>query len=174
MWKKLSSKTVFEHPRLTLGLDEILLPNGNKINYLIYEDLGDVVMIVCERDGKVLLQKEYTWPSDAMLFHLPGGVINKGEKPEIAANRELMEEAGYRAKNLQHLGKFLVHNRRSKAYTYVFLATDLVEESIDADQEEYIEPYWFTEVEVDGLIKKGEIVNHYLLSSWNFYKVRDK
>lgn len=174
MWKKLSSKTVFEHPKLTLGLDEILLPNGNKINYLVYEDLGDVAMIICERDGKVLLQKEYTWPSDTMLYHLPGGVVNKDEKPEVAANRELMEEAGYRADNLSCLGKFLVHNRRSKAYTYVYLATDLVKESIDADQEEYIEPYWLTEAEVDGLIKKGEIINHYLLSSWNFYKVRDK
>lgn len=47
MWKKLSSKTVFEHPRLTLIEDEVELPSGKKTTYLLRKpDDGDAEEVI--------------------------------------------------------------------------------------------------------------------------------
>ncbi len=174
VWQKLSTKTILEHPRLTVVTDEILLSDHSTTNYLRFENVRDVVMVIAEQQGKIILQKEFTYPYNDFIYHLPGGDIKPDEEPDIAANRELSEEAGYRADSLELIGKFLVSNRRTTAWTYVYHATDLTETAKQPDPEEEIEVYWFTPREIDTMIKNGEIVNHYVLSSWNFYKVREQ
>lgn len=59
MWKKLSSKDLFTHPRLSLIEDEVLLPNGLKTTYLKFKDDGHcgVTIIARNSEGKILLQK---------------------------------------------------------------------------------------------------------------------
>ena len=171
MWRTVSSKEVFNHPRLTLVEDEIILPNGHKISYLKDKDSGGcAVTIIAKRDGKILIQREYSYPPNQKLFQFPGGAVPTGEKPEIGANRELMEEMGFRANKLELLGSYLINNRRSKMKMYVYVATDLVEESIDADPEEDIECFWFSEDEISRMIKNGEIINVHSLASWCLYK----
>ena len=171
MWKTVSSKEIFNHPRLTLIEDEILLPNGHQISYLKDKDNGGcAVTIIAKRDGKILIQREYSYPPNQKLFQFPGGAVPAGEKPEIGANRELMEEVGLRANKLELLGSYLINNRRSKMKMYVFVGTDLVEESLDADPEEDIESFWFSEDEIARMIKNGDIINVHSLASWCLYK----
>jgi ADP-ribose pyrophosphatase len=171
MWKTVSSKEIFNHPHLTLIEDEIILPNGYKISYLKDKDNGGcAVTIIAKRDGKILIQREYSYPPNQKLFQFPGGAVPAGEKPEIGANRELMEEMGFRANKLELLGSYLINNRRSKMKMYVYVATDLVEESLDADPEEDIESFWFSEDEIARMIKNGGIINVHSLASWCLYK----
>jgi len=171
MWKTVSSKEIFNHPRLTLIEDEIILPSGHKISYLKDKDNGGcAVTVIAKRDGKILIQREYSYPPNQKLFQFPGGAVPAGEKPEIGANRELMEEMGFRANKLELLGSYLINNRRSKMKMYVYVATDLVEESLDADPEEDIESFWFSEDEIARMIKNGEIINVHTLASWCLYK----
>ncbi len=170
MWKTISSKEIFNHPRLTLIEDEIILPSGHKIDYLKYKDTGScAVTIIAKRDGKILIQREYSYPPNQKLFQFPGGAVPTEEKPEIGANRELMEEMGFKANQLELLGSYLVDNRRSNMKMYVYLATDLVKESLDADPEEDIENFWFFENEIAKMIKDGDIINVHTLASWCLY-----
>jgi ADP-ribose pyrophosphatase len=171
MWKTVSSKEIFNHPRLTLIEDEIILPNGHRINYLKDKDNGGcAVTIITKRDGKILIQREYSYPPNQKLFQFPGGAVPAGEEPEIGANRELMEEMGFRANKLELLGSYLINNRRSKKKMYVYVGTDLVEEALDADPEEDIESFWFSEDEIATMIKNGDIINVHSLASWCLYK----
>jgi len=73
MWRTLSSKEIFNHPRLTLVEDEIMLPNGTKTTYLKYKDSGiRGATIICQRDdNKILLSKEYSYPPNKILFQFP-------------------------------------------------------------------------------------------------------
>lgn len=107
-----------------------------------------------------------------MIYQFPGGFVPKGENIRKGANRELMEESGLRAGKLNLLGKYLVNNRRSNSYMYVFLATDLKEKKLDGDSEENIESFWFYEKDIDRMIKEGKILNGYTLASWSLYKVK--
>lgn len=174
MWKKLSSKEIFSHPRLTLIEDEVELPNGTKTKYLKFKDDGSRAgTIICKReDGKILVQKEYSYPPSQKLFQFPGGTISADENLEEGANRELMEEADLKAKNLELIGEYFANNRRSTAKFHVFLATDPAESSLPGDEEEDIESFWFSEQEIDSMIAKGEIINCHLIAAWTFYKLK--
>lgn len=171
MWKTVSSKEVFNHPRLTLIEDEIILPNGHKTTYLKQKDDGSCcVTVIAKKDNKILIQREYSYPTNQKIFQFPGGGVPANEKPEEGANRELMEEMGYRANKLELLGSYLMDNRRSAQKMYVFLASDLIMESLKKDVEEEIESFWFSEDEIAKMIKNGDIINIHSLASWSLYK----
>ncbi len=81
-----------------------------------------------------------------------------------------MEEMGLKADHLKLLGSYLINNRRSAMKMFVYLATDLIEESLNADPEENIESFWFSEDEIVRMIKNGDIINIHSLASWCLYK----
>src|SRR5689334_19023209 len=140
MWETLSSRVLFKHSRLTIIEDDVLLPNGVRTKYLKFKDAGDAVTIICKRmDGRILLQKEYSYPTAQELYQFPGGSVPSGEAAEVGANRELMEEAKLRANTLQLLGTYFINNRRSSALMYVFLGTELEERGLEPDPEEIIQ-----------------------------------
>lgn len=170
MWKKINSKTVFKHPRVTLVEDTVELPNGVKTNYIYRKHIGNAVTIICRDGNKILLQKEYSYPPNKTIYQFPGGGIGLKEKPQDGANRELMEEFGHRAGSMKLIGKYLIDNRRSAAIMYVFLATKLIEDCLDSDDTEILEHIWFSEDEIENMIKKGALVNPNLLASWSIYK----
>lgn len=169
-WKKLGSTKLFEHPRISVYEDDVELPNGSQTKYVHFGEMADASMIIAKNTkGKILIQKEYSYPPDETLFQLPGGAVENGEDPEEGAKRELAEEAGLAGK-LSLLGWFYLHNRRTKQKMYVYLAQDLSEAQAEKDPEEMFEDYWFTEAEIDVLIKTNEIRNYTLLAGWTLYK----
>ncbi len=175
MWNKLSSKTLFSHPRITLIEDEVELSNGQKTNYLRFDNISNVVAVIGKReDGKILMQREYAYPPNQKLFQFPGGAINLNENLESGANRELREESKLKANNLKFLGKFLINNRRSDAMVYTYLGTDLVESYLDSDIEEEIENFWFSEEEITDMIREGKIIEQDALASWAMYLSQEK
>ena len=174
MWQTKSSKEIFNHPRLTLIEDDVELPSGVIVKYLKYKDTGlrAATIIAKREDGKILIQREYSYPPNQMLFQFPGGAVPADEKIEFGANRELTEEMGYRANHLESLGSYLINNRRTPMKMYIFLAIDLVEESLEADPEEDIESFWFSEEEIDAMIKNNEIIHVHTLAAWCLYKTK--
>ncbi len=174
MWKKLSSREVFNHPRVTLIEDEVELPSGVRLTYLYSKHIVDGATVLCRRpDGKILVQKEYSYPAGERLYQFPGGLLLPGESVETGANRELMEEAGYRANRLTPIGDYYYDHRKSKGRMLVFLGESLEEASLPPDPEEEgaIESFWFTEEEIETMIKSGKIENSRFLSAWCLYQV---
>ena len=172
MWQKLSSKEVFSHPRLSIIEDKISLPSGKQISYLKFKETGNATTIICKNEaGKILLQKEYSYPPNQNLYQFPGGSVPLDEKIEIGADRELMEESKLHGNSLKMLGSYLVNNRRSNARMFVFLATDLEERALPGDEEEAIQSFWFNEKRIEQMIIDGEIINPHVLASWCLYKL---
>jgi ADP-ribose pyrophosphatase YjhB (NUDIX family) len=121
-WKKLSEKTIFEHPRLTLIEDTVLLSNGQETKYLRYKRTGHVATIIAIRDdGLILLQREYSHPPNEILTEFPGGSVPNEEDIAEGANRELMEECGLRG-DVELIGSYYADNRRTDSKTHVFVA----------------------------------------------------
>ncbi|MDO8265883.1 MAG: NUDIX hydrolase [Candidatus Saccharibacteria bacterium] len=170
MWKKVSKKTLLEHPRITVCEDIVELPNGEKTDYLYFEgDNGASTIIVINEYNKILLQKEYSYPPNEILYQFPGGGINTNEAPIDAAKRELSEEANLSGE-IEEIGWFYTDNRRKKSKMHVFVATRLTGSPGKLDAEEVLEDFWLTETEIDELISSQQLVIYSALSAWAIYK----
>lgn len=135
--------------------------------------MDTVTNVFVVKDGNVLLQREYSYPPGKIMWQLPGGAIEGGEIPEIAARRELIEESGYMADRLELLGSYYLDNRRSDAKMYIYLATDVTPcEKIGGDTKEFMESFWITLASLPGYITSGKIDNFTTLTGWAFYEAR--
>jgi 8-oxo-dGTP pyrophosphatase MutT (NUDIX family) len=170
-WKKLSTQTVFEHPRLVVVEDEVELPNGTQTKYMRYEGLRDYVTVIAQQDNKVLLVKEYSYPHDEWLWQFPEGDTETGEDPVASAQRELQEEADLKAGTMAELGMNYDHHRRTARKDYIFIATNLTEiTGVQGDEEEQgIETKWFDIIEVSEMIARGEIRQKNTLAAWALF-----
>lgn len=91
----------------------------------------------------VLLIKEYSVGSNSFLYTLPGGHIDEGESPKVAARRELREETGYSAREMIKLRYAYSHPAISTRKSYTFLAYDLTLEYPVHQASELIEVHKF-------------------------------
>jgi ADP-ribose pyrophosphatase len=173
-WKKLKTTPLLLHPRLTVHEDDVILPSGHKTKYLYFaHQRGAACVIALNKEGKILLQKEYSYPPNTWLYHFPGGTIDKEESHDKTAIRELSEEAGL-AGDLSYIGWFYINNRRSDMKFHVYMAENLVEHKGTLDPEEVIEQHWFSEEEIFSLIARGDVTNSSLLAAWSLYTAKKR
>lgn len=170
-WKQVSSKVLLTHPRIKIVEDEVELPNGKMTSYVRFApgELRSVTAIAINASNKVLIQKEYNYPLNKVLWQLPGGAVGDDEDLLEALNRELAEESGYQAKTMKLLGSFYTNNRRSDQEQFVVLCTDLYKHSLQADEDEFIETYWLSRKEIEDRIAAGKFKNINLLAALNIW-----
>jgi ADP-ribose pyrophosphatase len=138
-WKRLGSRTLHRHDRVVIREDALELPGGRERRYPVMQ-LGQSAGIVpLTADGEVILVRQYRHVPGEFCWEIPGGGIDPGESPEHAAQRELREEAGYRAGRLRRLGEFWPNNAYLDEVIHVYLAEDLVADPLQADADEQLE-----------------------------------
>ena len=115
--------------------------NGCEVNYerLRGSSRGAVLVVPMLDDNTVLLIREYAAGVDRYELALPKGIIEEGETPIEAANREIMEEVGYGARKLNHLKSVTLAPGYFSHTTHVVLAQELYPERRPGDEPEAIE-----------------------------------
>ena len=169
MWKKLSSRTLFKNARINVQEDTVLLPDGKKASYVFTPSVHDCVIAIAIRDGKLLLQRELSYPTGEILWQLPGGSLHKGESPINGALRELSEESGFSARKTTLLGYFYTQNRKSNKKQFVILCDDLFEKKSASDPDEFIETHFIPIDDVKSMISTNEIKNINLLAAFSMW-----
>lgn len=95
-WKVLDREYLIEKPWLTARRDKVELPDGRVIDkYYVLEYPDWVNVIAITKDGRFVMEKQYRHGLGVTGYELPCGVMEKGENPLEAAQRELLEETGY-------------------------------------------------------------------------------
>jgi len=95
------------------------------------------VMIVAMIDADhALLIEEYCGGTDEYELSLPKGLIEPGEDVLTAADRELKEEAGFGARQLEHITELSLSPGYMSQKIQVVLATELYEERLEGDEPE--------------------------------------
>ena len=170
-WKFVSRETLLSHPRMNIVEDTVELPNGKTAQYIREAPVSDsaVAVIAINDKGEILVQQEYSYPPDEIMYQLPGGKVDTGEDILLAANRELSEESGYVATSSSVLGSFYMNNRRSDARQYVVLCKDLEAQKLQEDEEEFIESLWLPYADVKDLVQKGKITNMNMLAALQLF-----
>ncbi len=155
--RRLSSRRIYSGKVLSLDVDEIEEPGGVHATREVVRHAGSVAVLALQDDGRIVLVRQYRYPPDAALWELPAGRLDPGESPEEAAQRELQEEIGYRARELRQVAFFYTTPGFCDESMHVFRATGLVEGRADPDDDERIEVQAFPLAELDAMIGRGEI-----------------
>ena len=93
----LSSEIVYKG-FFDLRKDHLQLPHGPESHYTILMTGADAAAVIAEtEDGKLLILNEYRHPTGQWLYGCPGGRLDRGEDAIQGAQRELLEETGYRS-----------------------------------------------------------------------------
>lgn len=83
-----------------------ITPDGNEAEYTTYGSVTDhhAAVIAITPDMKVVVAEQFRPGPEMIMQELPGGNVEPGEDPMVAAMRELQEESGFESEDVTHLG----------------------------------------------------------------------
>ena len=115
------------------------------------------VLIVPFYDAQTLLLiREYGAGTHSYSLGFPKGLIDAGEPPEIAANRELKEEVGFGAQRLQKLKTVNMAPSYFSSEMHLYMAFDLYPEQLEGDEPEPLEVIKWPLAKVDELLDRDD------------------
>jgi ADP-ribose pyrophosphatase len=89
-------------------------------------ELPDYVSVLATTpEGEILLVRQYRPAVEQYTLELPGGHVDDGESPEFAARRELREETGYAATEIELLGCLLPDSGRLSNRLWCYFAAEV-------------------------------------------------
>ena len=141
----------------TLVSEEFILPNGVKATKDIVEHPGAVVIVPFLTNDKIILLNQYRPAIQQFHYEFPAGTLKKGEAVLRCAQRELIEETGYRAAQFKKLGHIFPLPAYSTEVLTIFSARGLSAAYAAADADEVIEVKIFTKLQLKKLFKSGKI-----------------
>jgi ADP-ribose pyrophosphatase len=155
----LDSRLAFEGVFLRLYVDLVRAPDGHVSTREYLRHPGAVMMIPLLANGDVVLERQYRYPFGRSFVEFPAGKIDPGEGLLQCAQRELLEETGYRAARWSYLGG--LHNAiaYSDEKIELFLAEDLVHEGASLDVGEALEVFTAPWRQVLDWVRDGTITD---------------
>lgn len=121
-------------------VDEISLRHpdrGDEVPFYVIHSTDWVNVIPVTPQGEVVLIRQYRVGSNEIVLEIPGGMIDDGEAPAVAAARELAEETGFVPESLEPLGVVRPNPAMQDNRCYTFLARGaqrLVEQAFDTNE----------------------------------------
>lgn len=167
-WVFLSRREVSDHGIFRLCADRFRLePEGRERDFVVLDgpDWVSVIPLTCS--GEVVLIRQYRHGLRRTTLEIPGGMVDRGERPEQAAMRELREETGYLAPSVRSLGSVSPNPAIQSNTHHCFLA-----EGVELAGRPSPDPWERIEVltrpleEIPGLIRRGEIVHSLVVVSF--------
>lgn len=151
--------------------DRYLLSDGMKERDYFYADShGSTIIIPILDDNRLIMVKQYRYLNQKSSIEFPGGGLVAGLNPEDNAHKELLEETGMQAEQLNKIGSFNPCNGITNEFCSVYIAKHLRFIGPIADETEDIEILHVSIEECNTLIQTGEIWDGMTLASWTLFQ----
>lgn len=157
--KTISSEKKFDGQIIKVRVDKIRTKEGGESFREVVEHPGGVAIAALTKENKMILIKQFRKPAEQVLIEVPAGKMEKGEKPENTAIRELKEETGYKAGSLKHLCTFYSSPGFSDEKIYLYLAQDIVAGEASPDEHEHLEIEEYDLEILDEMIENEKIID---------------
>jgi ADP-ribose pyrophosphatase len=166
----ISSRTVYRGPVFWITTDQVQEPGGIKVRRDLIHHSGSVVVLAVDTSRstpRVLLERQYRHAAGDYLWELPAGRIDPGEQELKAAQRELIEETGYRAQHWRRILKFYASPGFMAETMAIYLATGLSLGKAEPEEDEMIQTRMVPlrsalAMVMDGTIRDGKTISSVL------------
>jgi ADP-ribose pyrophosphatase len=148
--------------RISVAVLDIEGPGGEHHVREVVHHPGAVAALPWHDDGTITLVRQYRAALDTEVWEIPAGLRDvAGEPTELTASRELVEEAGLRAGQLEHLVTFHNSPGFSDEAVFVYLASDLTEVPDDrqSPEEEHMTQTRVSLAEALAMVDDGRITD---------------
>ena len=171
--KRINRELKYEGSIVKVYMDEVELPDGKIAKWDFINHDGAAAVVPVTEDGKILMVKQYRNALERYTLEIPAGKLDdKLEETKVCAARELEEETGYKAGNLE----FLITLRTWVAFTNekidVYVATDLTPTKQHLDEDEFIDVKAYELEELKEMIFRGELQDTKSISAILAYDVK--
>ncbi len=154
--KTIKENYLYNGKILNLKKDEVELPDGKSAVREMVEHSGGSA-ILCEKDGKILLVKQFRYPYKEVIYEIPAGKLNPGEDPSETAIRELEEEGGVKAERVVKMFDVYPTPAYTNEIIRIYRAEGLKETEIHLDEDEFLSAVWVDKNQIKKMIDCGEI-----------------
>jgi ADP-ribose pyrophosphatase len=129
---------ILETPRYRIGREHFATPDG-AVERVVVHHPGSVAMLALTDPEHLLLVRQFRYPNQRWTLEIPAGTREPGEDPVVTADRELQEEAGFRAGRFTELLRFHPAMGFMDEEMIIYLAEDLTPSQAERDHGELIE-----------------------------------
>jgi ADP-ribose pyrophosphatase len=156
-WNVHSAQDLGAFGRGSLQRVSVDLPDGTSFDQYVIR-LPRAVVVAAVDGGRVLAVRRHRFIIDRWVWELPGGYIDEDEDEDAAAERELLEETGWKAGRIERLVAFQPMIGSADAENVVYAAFDCEQVTTDGDINESGEVRWIDLAEAHEMVRSGEMV----------------
>ncbi len=155
--RMLGTENIYQGRRINLRVDRVMLPSGRETTREIAAYPNSVGVIALDEKENVILVRQYRHAVGKTLLEIPAGGMEEGESPLQSALRELEEETGFTAVDMEEISGIYAAPGYSTEFLHLFVATGLKSGTSSNDEDENIEVVPMPLEDIPSLIRSGEL-----------------
>lgn len=157
--KQIDSQVMYNGGFIEVLKDNVQLPDGSISTREYITHPGAVAMLALLDNGKLVMERQYRYPLHREFIELPAGKIDGGEDILVTAQRELLEETGYVAREWIHLTTAWPCIGYSDECMEYFLARGLTHQGSKLDDGEFLEVFELSLEDALEWVRVGKITD---------------
>ena len=159
MHEAIQTDTVHTGPVFSVEVMRFADAQGQSVRRDVVRHPGAVTIVPQLEDGRLVMVRNYRVAVGESLLEFPAGKIERDEPHDQTAQRELVEETGYDAGEMRHLGMFYTSPGFADERMQVYAASQLTHVGQRLEAGEMIEVEEYTVEQVDEMISQGRIID---------------